>query len=380
MLLVLLYTLASAATLTVGSPYATIQDAVDASSPGDTVVVPAGDWFGDVLVTHSLILNAPEGPEVTALVGRLKLRANVEVSGFKLSPSRNVVAVVTEPDSRVRLDNVEITRSVGRAPLVEQRGRRLTIDNSRIHSATLSTLSGTSAGLVLRTGVFVMRNSVVEDIEASWVLYKDAWRVRMLLEGNIIRNNVSEYEPLRLYGGYRRGHVELRDNEFYGNYGGNAAVLAAELGWPHRVIMTGNRFADNVGSVGVIAVEHRSYGANWRFRMHGNTFVANRADAVLWVDYDVLMQVANNMFAYNEGVAFDTVEVTEFFDHNLWWDNDVDVLGVSLGENAVLMDPLFVAFTDNGDPTDDDLDVQAESPALGAGRGPGGSTRDIGAL
>ena len=27
---------------------------------GDTVVT--GDWFGDVLVTHSLILNAPEDP------------------------------------------------------------------------------------------------------------------------------------------------------------------------------------------------------------------------------------------------------------------------------------------------------------------------------
>ena len=122
-----------------------------------------------------------------------------------------------------------------------------------------------------------MRNSVVEDIEASWVLYKDAWRVRMLLEG-ISFETTSASEPLRLYR-YRQGHVELRDNGFYGSYGGNAAVWPRSWG-DHIVSSTGNRFADNVGSVGVIAVEHRSYGANWRFRMHGNT-VANRADGVV---------------------------------------------------------------------------------------------------
>ena len=73
MLLTLLASLASAATLTVGAPYATIQAAVNASSAGDRIEVPAGEWAEAVVVAHELTLEAVEGREVTTLAGSLTL-------------------------------------------------------------------------------------------------------------------------------------------------------------------------------------------------------------------------------------------------------------------------------------------------------------------
>ena len=377
MLFFLFHTVASAATLTVGAPYATIQEAVDDSVAGDTVQVPAGVWFGDVDVPHELILDAPEGPAETTLVGCLTLDGDVRVSGFKLSPVRDVPAVYADYGSRGDLDNVEITRERGRTPLLRMYALETSITNSHIHS---STLSGEAPAIVTGSGPFVLRDSLVEDIYAPWLIFSNTRGQAISYTGNTIRNNVAEYELMLFKAMDVNGSIAFRDNDVHGNVGGTTAVIKAILDHGYRLRMTGNRFADNVGSTGVIEAKHFTDGRYWDFLMHSNTFVANTADAVVRVHHDVLMRVANNIFAHNEGVAFDTVEVSRFFDHNLWWDNDVNALGVSPGDSAVLLDPLFVAFTDNGDPTDDDLGVQAASPALGAGIGPGGSTRDIGAL
>src|SRR5580693_7741583 len=52
-----LTTVASASTLTVPAPYTTIQAAVKAASPGDTIQVAAGTYTESVIITISLTIN-----------------------------------------------------------------------------------------------------------------------------------------------------------------------------------------------------------------------------------------------------------------------------------------------------------------------------------
>lgn len=50
-----------------GQPYATIQDAVDAASAGDTIIVHPGTYEEMVRVDKSVTIQSKEGPDVTVI-------------------------------------------------------------------------------------------------------------------------------------------------------------------------------------------------------------------------------------------------------------------------------------------------------------------------
>ena len=77
----------------------------------------------------------------------------------------------------------------------------------------------------------------------------------------------------------------------------------------------------------------------------------------------------NDIFAHGRlggGVALQTTLGSR--DHNLWHLNTGgNLTGASHGPNAVFADPTFVAWSDDGDPSNDDFSLQGQSPAVDAG-------------
>jgi predicted outer membrane repeat protein len=145
-------------------------------------------------------------------------------------------------------------------------------------------------------------------------------------------------------------------------------------------LLAENRFVDNqapVGLGGAVFVEndgHVGYYGLHRTKVgvRDNTFVANEAagGAHLYLTSRVTHAVANNVFAAAGSGSFAVVLHTApgVVDYNLWFDNaGGDLSGVPLGSHDVFANPLFVAWTDDGDPSNDDLHLQPGSPAVDAG-------------
>ena len=76
---------ASATTITVPDDYASIQDAIDAASPGDTVFVKAGNYNEALLIDKPLTLKGA-GKNVVTLNGNFEVRSgDVQIEGFQFN-------------------------------------------------------------------------------------------------------------------------------------------------------------------------------------------------------------------------------------------------------------------------------------------------------
>src|SRR6188474_1029164 len=92
-LLVVLPSLSYAAVRHVPAQYSTIQGAVNAASPGDTVLVAPGTYLENVYVPKKVALLSESGPEVTTIDGQglapvVLVEWNVDhasVEGFRIT-------------------------------------------------------------------------------------------------------------------------------------------------------------------------------------------------------------------------------------------------------------------------------------------------------
>lgn len=89
--LIVLSATASAASLTVGpgEMYTTIQEAVDAADPGDTIIVMPGEYTEDVVITKENITLRSSPVQGAALNGTITVEEQgVVIDGFEIFRKR----------------------------------------------------------------------------------------------------------------------------------------------------------------------------------------------------------------------------------------------------------------------------------------------------
>ncbi|MCK6528674.1 hypothetical protein L6R50_14315 [Myxococcota bacterium] len=187
--------------------------------------------------------------------------------------------------------------------------------------------------------------------------------------------------------GTARNNV-FRENTAGGTGGGTLVVELSD------VVIANNVFAANESQRGGGAVLVGSYFPDparpSRGRIENNTFVENVASsgsAVLFSNGEGL--VRNNVAAWNASNAFGISDPTlpHAFVYNLTWQND-EAWDPNLGFDAEQghnfeADPRFVAYSHDGDFTNDDLHLASGSPGVDAGDpetlDADGSRADVGA-
>ncbi len=123
--------------------------------------------------------------------------------------------------------------------------------------------------------------------------------------------------------------------------------------------------------------------------VHNNTFVSNftgdDGTAIEFRDSGTTVDFRNNLVVDNDGnnSVFSCCSASSTLDFNGWYDNANEP---TKGSGAVNGDPLFVAWSDDGDCTNDDFRLGTGSPMINTGdsnsayNDPDGSRSDIGAF
>ncbi len=184
---------------------------------------------------------------------------------------------------------------------------------------------------------------------------------------------------------------EVAFSDFVGNAasdGGAVAITGDDTAASHR--LHHNLFVDNdAGASGGAVFASHIIGrpvSGPEVIVVANNFVSNSGlfGAGLAMFGEAKGTVVNNIFAHHQGGPAATREPSPGpTDHNLWFANaGGDTSSGATGPGAVHADPLWVAFSDDEDATNDVFTLQPGSPAIDAGR-PGyrdqdGSIADIG--
>lgn len=122
--LIVLSATASAASLTVGpgEMYTTIQEAVDAADPGDTIIVMPGEYTEDVVITKENITLRSSPVQGAALNGTITVEEQgVVIDGFEIFPQDESGVRGTESGISVTVTNsVIFGTGVGAKELVDE--------------------------------------------------------------------------------------------------------------------------------------------------------------------------------------------------------------------------------------------------------------------
>ncbi len=191
---------------------------------------------------------------------------------------------------------------------------------------------------------------------------------------------------------FDHGNLEIVGNWFCGNRSG---VGASEQGGAFDARQPGG---SDISLRNNVFIDNSSTAEGGAVRVHGNanvevlnnTFAGNASGLngmAVHTNNSAAADIRNNIFAFHTtgGVAVRPSGSSPDPDYNLWWQNPAGELGngFSTGPNAVMADPLFVAFSNDSDCSNDQPWLQTGSPAIGAGDpslpNPGESVSDIGA-
>jgi len=383
-----------AATLQVGpGAYVTVQDAVNAASPGDTIQIEPGVYAGNTLVTTPDLSFEGSGLGVTRINGKVTIEADSTWRDLTLWPSSARTNLYVD-DATVTLYNVELLRNVGNQPLIETAflgDTEVTLEDCWLHDTTADTAISAIAG---DTTKVVLRRTLVEGIVAHdapiFVRADDA--VLRILDTTMKDNEGDLASAVFLVTNDNNdSRLKVDRSVFQNNVGaGNTAVIDVEFNWPHDSRIQRNVFQDNSGGPALRAtVDSYYYGYGYfgpaTMLVRGNTFVSNEnatGPSAIECPDRVHLWVTNNIFMDGVGTAVHTGNLLQQLDYNLYWGNTGDVSPGSVGANAVLADPMFVDWSNDGDPSNDDLTLLPGSPAFQAGNPLyllGGVPRNIGA-
>ncbi|HMV67898.1 MAG TPA: MopE-related protein, partial [Myxococcota bacterium] len=251
--------------------------------------------------------------------------------------------------------------------------------------------SGVSAvgGAILAEGELIVRRSSFERNSASGTLLGPGYGGAIVAHGSRLVVEDSTFTRNTTDGTGGALHVwndlAVTRSQFCSNtavYGGAINISSSSDSWE----ITNSVLAENTASTGgaVLANSDGNGGYPTGGVVRNNDFLnnhTNTGESALQLDGG-RASVQNNLLMGNEDQAFEDGLGT--FDYNAWFDNAVDVAGRAYGGHDVrAQDPRLVAWTADGDCSNDDLSLAAGSPLRDAGDpsilDPDGSRSDIGA-
>jgi hypothetical protein len=331
---------ALAATLRVPQQYPSIQAAVDAAMPGDTVLVGPGSYGENVLIQKSLKLRSTAGAKVTTIDGGGigaplaawgTLTENITISGFTLTGGAFLldsieVAYPNQRGSGLFIDSVATAnvfdnivqgnRGCGGAGISTYESNIRIHDNVVRGNQPMDWCPGNGEALRLggsgtltesRYGV-VSRNEIVGNggVGLSMVAFDD-----VDVRGNSITDNGNTLEPLPIGGGMELGFVSgvVTDNFVARNFGADATGLRLYNidTSASRIFVTGNRFVDNQSTASVGTVWLAAYAPSSIY-FFGNSVIGESWGVLVHCDEGAVVSIGN--FIANRdsaGIASDCV-------------------------------------------------------------------------
>jgi parallel beta-helix repeat protein len=173
------------------NPTSAIQDAIDAASPGDTIIVAEGTYNQDSNIDKSLTLKSAGGYEVTTIVGSIRIGLDGETvffggnrTGFTINADGRNSAIWLSADSGSKVtinQNIIVGATAG---ITSQNGlldgSTVTIENNRIYGNDygiyLEAVAGGSSVLIDRNsitgsseyGLYVKNSTVTVNSTHNW--------------------------------------------------------------------------------------------------------------------------------------------------------------------------------------------------------------------
>lgn len=444
-MVILVATVALAATIRVGpgEDYETLAEASDVVVDGDVIEVAAGTWSQQLDLRADVTLVAVDGPELTTLTGgyneaMIRVYADVVLDGFTITSEyeRHCIRVWegslvvrgsvvercqpvdglggglrSDPGTAVRIEDSTFRDNISNNPEkshiaahLYSRSELLEVydshfENGIVYDDESPTLIGDGAAIYAINGVVRVERSTFTanvagddaagiflvgsptDGGVGYTFHTEGVSSFTLLDSVFVGNSAADRGGVIFL--QEMPGAEIAGNVFLGNSAGNrGGVLYADAATGliniHHNVFAGNTAADDGGAVYLLDSDAAF--------LH-NHFVGNEAGdaagAIGVQQGDITL--FGNLFARNEGgeAVWPNNATVSALDYNLWFDTGAPIAGVSIGVNDVEGDPMFVALSDDGDWTNDDLRLGAGSAAIDAGdptlTDPDGTRADIGA-
>jgi len=352
--------MADPADIYVPSDYSTIQEAIDAASPGDTVFVAAGTYSpstnGEVFPIRmrngvslqgagagSTIMDAENTNGVIACDG-INI-ATTKIDGFTITNgSTNDGGGIYLSYSSVKISNNTITEnnatdSGGGIFLYRSFP---TISNNAI---TDNTARGWGGGISINLSSGTIANNIISgnSIEGfcGGGIYVNAWLSGFpppIIRNNIITGNSAPY----IGGGISSINASptitnnIISNNSTTSYGGGIEIEGVVVSSP--TIINNTIFGNNA-----------SHGGGFYIRQQSNPTISNNI-------------IASNTASSSGGGIWADGTASPSIDYNDVWDNSTDnYFGCSAGLNDISQNPLFV------NPAADDYHLQSSSPCIDIG-------------
>ena len=339
--LLLLAAAASADTINVPGDFATIQEAVDAAAPGDSIVIKAGDYRENVvIVTSDLTLTGPKAVIDGAYAGpSMSVTADdVAFNGITFS---NGGVEITGQNAKVNKCRVRSAADVG-----------LTLTGTgTIQGTTISTCLGT--GLVVTTGdsagstVTVLDKNTVNHNGAGIELHDGPFEVTR----NAVANNSADGISLSFTGtGTPATLTEISNNDLIANDGAGL-LLSDDLGAVSLIakndLTENGKGLDLTTSAGTLVIDKNkiteSHAGGVFLKTAGATFSDNLLIRNSLIGIVVLSTglatdggntLENNSFETSGGDGVHIESGSNVVDHNLLQDNAGDGLQVASGADS----------------------------------------------
>jgi parallel beta-helix repeat protein len=145
-----------------------IQDAINAADPGDTIIVTEGEYNQDLNISRSLTLESAGGYEVTTIIGAVRIEVSDEAvffggnrTGFTINANGRNFAIWLSASSRSEVAINENILAGAKTGITTQNGllnnSSVTIENNRIYGNDYGIYLEAVAG---GSSVFINRNSI----------------------------------------------------------------------------------------------------------------------------------------------------------------------------------------------------------------------------
>jgi len=311
--------------------YPTIQEGIDASQNGDTILVMPGIYHEFVRYSgKDILLCSSFGPESTFV-------------------SQVIFSGGTDSSAILRGFSLYGTGDNGSSVEIEG-GSSGSIEGNRM---SMNSTFGMGGGIYSIGNNVIIRENIISNnraLERGGGINISG--VGFLISDNIIEGNIAGGDD-ESWGG---GGMYVDGSDFIIKYNLIANNQAGDPPWPPVI-----------GGGG--AQIWTGYGGG-RTKISNNTFVGNKclyltenAGSGLWISSGDTVRIINNIFAYNyQGGVWTDVTPYYILDYNLAWDNDYgDYGGFEPGPNCLFVDPLFV------NPWGGNYHLQPNSPCIDAG-------------